>query len=111
MSPDGGCGAAGRTASLLTGRYSIGAAEHQSGQHLFALAHPRFYSNGRSGLGTPDLQQRHAAGRTREIVPFRMQSHCIEPADERGAFALPPGIDLRDQNGLRQLTTAVEVSR
>lgn len=34
MSPDGGCGAASRTAPLLAAGYPTGAAEHRRWQHL-----------------------------------------------------------------------------
>ena len=65
-----------------------------------------FARMGGCGLGTPGLQQSPAAGRTRGIAPFRMQSHRTEPADECGAFALPPGHHLRDQNGQRRTAAA-----
>ena len=52
----------------------------------------------------------------REGLPFRMRPHCTEPANERGAFAVPPGqtcaIKMASaERLLRQFTTAVDVSR
>src|SRR5690606_21182848 len=35
-----------------------------------------------------------------------MRAHCTEPTDECGAFALPPGHDLCDQNGQRRTAAA-----